>query len=184
MNRAYFERLYAGGADPWGFASSAYEREKYAASLASLPTARFAAALEVGCSIGIFTRALAARCDTVLALDVADNALAQARINCPARHVRFLHRQVPEDWPAGRFDLIVLSELLYYLTAEQVQRVAHHTRASLAPAGSVLLVHYLGETDYPLTGDAAAEAFLAAAALQVYHQRRTPLYRIDVLRAA
>jgi cyclopropane fatty-acyl-phospholipid synthase-like methyltransferase len=184
MDRAYFERLYAGGADPWGFASSAYEREKYAASLAALPAGRFGAALEVGCSIGIFTRTLAARCDTVLALDVAENALEQARVNCPAPHVRFLNREVPACWPDGCFDLIVLSEVLYYLTAEQVRRVAGHTRASLEPASTVLLVHYLGDTDYPLSGDAAADLFLAASTFKVYRARRTPLYRIDVLRAA
>ena len=80
---AYFDALYAADPDPWRFASSDYEREKYAATLDALPPRRFAAALEVGCSIGVLTRQLAARCDTLLALDVAEAALAQARARCP-----------------------------------------------------------------------------------------------------
>ena len=33
----YFTALYAADADPWRFATSDYEREKYAATLAALP---------------------------------------------------------------------------------------------------------------------------------------------------
>jgi cyclopropane fatty-acyl-phospholipid synthase-like methyltransferase len=183
MDRDYFEQIYACGADPWGFASSAYERDKYATSLAALPDGRFAAAMEVGCSIGIFTRSLAPRCDSLAALDIAENALERARVNCPAAHVRFLNQKVPECWPDGCFDLIVLSEVLYYLTTEQLRCVVDRVRESLTPGGTVLLVHFLGETDYPLTGDAAADGFIAWSGLDVYRQQRTPLYRVDVLRA-
>lgn len=181
IGRDFFDGVYAADPDPWRFASSEYEREKYAASLAALPARRFTAALEVGCSIGVLTGALAQRCDSLLALDVAAAALARARENCPAAHVTFAERRAPEEWPEGRFDLIVLSEVLYYLDAPDIARVAALSRAALLPGGSVLLVHYLGETDYPMTGDAAAEAFMAAAALPVRRQSRAPMYRIDAL---
>ena len=58
---AHFEDLYRRSADPWGFASSGYEAAKYAATLAALPRDRYARGLEVGCSIGVFTAALAGR---------------------------------------------------------------------------------------------------------------------------
>ena len=183
IGAAYFSDLYARDPDPWRFATSPYEREKYAASLAALPPGRFPSALEVGCSIGVFTRSLAERCDALLALDVAQEALTQARANCSLPHVRFEERRIPEHWPPGRFDLIVLSEVLYYLVQDEVERVAVLARRALNPRGAILLVHYLGGTDYPLTGDEAAAAFIAAAGLAIEHQSRAPLYRIDVLRA-
>ncbi|RYI86437.1 MAG: hypothetical protein EON47_22590, partial [Acetobacteraceae bacterium] len=74
----YFDALYAATPDPWAFASSDYEREKYAATLAALPRPHYARVLEIGCSIGVLTRMLAGRGDAVVALDVAETALAAA----------------------------------------------------------------------------------------------------------
>ena len=175
----YFEALYAADPDPWRFATSDYERNKYAATLAALPTARFAAGLEVGCSIGVLTRQLAPRCGSLLSLDVAEGALAQARARCPG--VRFERRVVPDEWPPGRFELIVFSEVLYYLDAAALQATAARAMSAIEPGGTMLLVHYLGGTDYPLTGDQAADGFIAATGLAPAYQRREPLYRIDRL---
>lgn len=180
----YFDALYARDIDPWGFATSDYERNKYAATLATLPDRPFVNALEVGCSIGIFTARLAPRCGRLLALDVAEAALARARENCPAANVTFARARVPEQWPQGTFDLIVLSEMLYYLDSSDLTRVARQASDALAPDGIAVLVHYLGETDYPLTGDAAAGAFIADSGLRATRQVRAERYRIDRLERA
>ncbi len=180
----WFEALYTADPDPWRFATSAYEREKYAATLAALPRRRFAAALEVGCAIGVFTRQLAARCDRLLAVDVSQAALASARRRCPDGAfpgLRFEQRRIPADWPPGTYDLIIFSEVLYYLDAADIARTADCLRAGLAPGGSALLVHYLGATDYPCTGDEAAACFIAASGLPVGFSDRQPGYRIDRL---
>ena len=179
----YFNALYGADPDPWRFASSDYERGKYAATMAALPSRRFAAGLEVGCSIGVLTSQIAQRCDALLALDVAEAALAQARARCASRHpaVRFEQRAVPGDWPDGRFDLIMLSEVLYYLDAGDLRETARLTAAALQPGGCVILVHYLLETDYPATGDEAADGFIAASGLSPVLQVREPEYRIDRL---
>ena len=97
---AYFDALYARDDDPWRFATSAYESEKYAATLDALPATRFANAFEVGCSIGVLTRLLATRCDALLAADVAEAALSQARARCAdCAHVMVRHMRVPAEWP-------------------------------------------------------------------------------------
>jgi SAM-dependent methyltransferase len=182
IGRHYFEELYTRDPDPWRFGSSPYEREKYAASLSALPRQTYECGLEVGCSIGIFTRMLAQRCGSLLAIDVAEAALAQARINCPMPNVIFENRTIPSEWPPGRFDLIVLSEVLYYLDGATVARVARQACDSLSQSGgTILLVHYLGETDYPLTGDQAAGIFMHTAGMLPTHVARTRDYRIDVL---
>ncbi len=183
---AYFEALYTRDADPWRFATSAYERDKYAATLATLGTDRSMNALEIGCSIGVFTRALAPYCDHLLAIDVAENALVEARTRCPDfRGVELRKMRVPEAWPDGRFELIILSEVLYYLTPEDIGCVARKSAASLCHPGRIMLVHWTGETDYPCTGDQAATLFLAATAdaLDATHHERHPSYRLDLLRS-
>jgi SAM-dependent methyltransferase len=153
----YFEQLYRDKGDPWQFASSPYEQAKYRHSLQALPKDKYASALEVGCSIGVLTRLLAGRCTALLAVDVSETALAEAARRCAdAPNVTFARLQIPQDAVDGRFDLIVLSEV----------------------------VHYLAETDYPLSGDDATEAMLACLGtrMQPLLANRRELYRLDVWR--
>lgn len=190
----HFERLYAEDPDPWGFASSAYEREKYRATMASLGGRRFRRGLEVGCSIGVLTAMLAGCCDEVLGIDPVETALAQARARCAEiggaaiGRVGFARMFVPDEFPAGRFDLIVLSEVLYFLTRPDLARLSELVREALEPGGVVLLVNYTGRpgepaSGDPLTGDEAAEAFIdltrSYLARSVYH--RASSYRLDRL---
>ena len=187
LGSAYFNRLYAGDIDPWKFATSEYEREKYAATLAALPVRHYGAALEVGCSIGVLTKQLAAKCADLLAIDIAAVALEAARERCRAvPHVRFSRAGVPADWPDGIFDLVLLSEVVYYLDRADVGRLAARVSKSLAADGDIVLVHWLGETHYPLTGDEAADLFIheMRGTARIRHQSRTARYRLDVLGAA
>ncbi len=180
----WFEGLYRADPDPWRFASSAYERDKYAATLGGLTRPRYGRALEVGCSIGVFTARLAPRCDALLAIDGSATALAAAAKACAdAPHVRFEERIVPDGFPDGDFDLIVLSEVLYYLHAADLDRVAERCAAALNPGGDLLLCHWLGETDYPLTGLEATERFVAAALRPplVHAVLHDATYRLDRL---
>ena len=182
---AYFDEIYAGDPDPWRFTTSPYEKAKYAATLAALPRVHYASALEIGCSIGTLTQPLAERCDAVLALDVAEAALTQARARCARLpHVAFANGQVPGSWPDGRFDLVLLSEVVYYLDRGDILRLADRLSRSLAPEGDVVLVHWLGPTHYPLSGDEASEALIAALHDIAVPTRsdRCAEYRLDVLR--
>lgn len=180
----YFERLYAGDPDPWQFATSEYERDKYAATLAALPPRRFARAFEVGCSIGVLTRQLADRCDVLLGADVAEGALAQARERCAGLfHVKLSRMTVPQEWPEGNFDLILFSEVLYYLGFPGLHEAAARTLDGLAPGGCVLLVNWLGPTDGACSGDETADLFIADCAPRLVPtlQRRAERYRLDLL---
>jgi SAM-dependent methyltransferase len=182
--QAYFDALYAREVDPWRFETSAYETHKYQMSLAALPARRFATALELGCSIGVLTRLLAERCDALLAVDGSALALDRARRRCAdVPQVRFRRLRIPGEWPHGAFDLIMLSEILYFLDAADIQRCAALVRASVSAGGAVLLVNYLGETNNPTTGEQAAETFIAACAgrLSLASQLREPQWRLDLL---
>lgn len=182
VDPAYFERLYREDADPWAFETSAYEAAKYAATLRALPRDRYRRAFEVGCANGVLTERLATRCDALLAIDVAEAALARARARCAGfPNVAVERMVVPDEWPDDRFDLILVSEVGYYLSEPDLARLIARCAEGTAPGGHLILVHWTGETDYPLTGDAVHEAFLADSRWTRVAGVRDAPYRLDVL---
>jgi len=183
----YFDSLYTEDLDPWKFATSPYERGKYTLTLNAMPKPRYRSALEVGCSIGVLTRSLASRCDAVIAIDAAQTPLAEARRRCAdLSGVRFEQMFVPEQWPDGVFELILLSEVVYYLSPEDVARLASRVTRSLSRGGSVILVHWTGPTNYPLSGDEAATLFIERIQTTCVLKRgdRYRQFRLDVLSRA
>ena len=183
----YFDALYTADPDPWKFAASPDERDKYELTLEAMPKPRYRCALEVGCSIGVLTRSLASRCDTLVAIDAAQAPLVEAKRRCAdLPGVRFKHMFVPEQWPVGEFDLILLSEVVYYLSRDDVGRLAARVTNSLAKGGSVILVHWTGPTNYPLSGDEAAALFIERIGPTCVIERgdRYSQFRLDVLSRA
>ena len=182
---AYFERLYREKGDPWEFSTSPYERNKYQHTLEALPRPRYAKALEIGCAIGVFTRNLAARCGSLLAIDVSETALSEARKRCAdVPHVAFKRMRVPQDVLPRGFDLIVLSEVAYYWDTSDLERAATALQAALQPGGDLALVHYTAPTNYPQSGDDAVEALRShfGGTIEVLSAERRYLYRLDVWR--
>jgi len=176
-----FDRLYAADPDPWGFATSPYEAAKYDATIAALGGRRFASALEIGASIGVLTERLAAHCDRVLAIDVAEAALERARerlVGLP--NVRVERRTVPEAFPAGPFDLVVCSEVLYYLDRPALDATLDAIERELEPGGALLAVHWRPETSsYPLRGDDVHRALAERFGWPAGASARTESYVLD-----
>ncbi|MCA1716281.1 MAG: nodulation S family protein [Actinobacteria bacterium] len=81
LGREYFDELYAQSRDPWDFETSEYERDKYERTLSVLARRQrsYRRALEVGCSIGVFTAMLAPLCGELLAVDVSEKAITVAQ---------------------------------------------------------------------------------------------------------
>ena len=145
----FFDDFYREqGEDPWGFTDRWYEQRKRAVTLASLPRPRFRRALEVGCSIGVLTSDLAPRCDALLALDVAGAAVALARERTRALpSVRVEQMAVPAQWPEGTFDLVVLSEVGYYLSLDELTSLCDRSIGSLSPDGVLVACHWRHPVD-------------------------------------
>ncbi len=179
-----FDRIYAGAADPWDVETSAYERAKYDSTLAALPNRRYGRGLEIGCSIGAQTVRLAERCDSLLAVDVAAEAVRRTRVRCAhLPGVTVCQARIPGEWPPGCFDLIVFSEVLYFLSAPDIGVTARAACKALSSAGAVLLVNWTGFTNTPTTGAEAASLFVAACDDRLVHALDQPAecYRIDLL---
>ena len=178
----YFEHLYAGSRDPWGFGSRWYEARKRALTVASLPRRRYARAFEPGCSIGELTALLATRCDRLLATDMAPAALAEAARRPLPDSVTLARSAVPAEWPDGGFDLIVLSELGYYLGPGDLAEACRRTVGSLVPGGHVVAVHWRPDVpDYPLTGDEVHRVLAGTPGLCPLARYQDRFFTLDVL---
>lgn len=187
LGAGHFDELYEQSADPYSFATRWYERRKYAVSMALLPWARYRSGFEPGCSIGELTALLAPRCETLLSCDGAAAAVTTAKARTAEfSQVNVEQRTVPDDWPqntgpGARFDLIVLSELLYYLSDEDLARTVGLAVDSLAPGGTLLAVHWRRPVAFhPQTGDQAHAALAARPELTLRADHREPDFLAQV----
>lgn len=144
---ATFDGLYEHRPDPWDYLGSAYERRKRAVTLASLPRSRYGAVMELGCSIGVLSRDLAQRADTLLAVDASRVALESAAERLAGfNHVVLRHAVLPHEWPdvkPGSQDLVVVSEIGYFLAADELDLLYARCLEALSAGGHLLLCHWL-----------------------------------------
>ncbi|MBV9442691.1 MAG: methyltransferase domain-containing protein [Acidobacteriaceae bacterium] len=182
LGAGYFDAMYQAASDPWGFEDRWYEQRKYAISLAQLPSARYRRAFEAGCSIGVLTALLAARCDALLACDVAAAAVrAAAGRAAGLAHVRVEQRDIARQWPSGRFDLIVFSEILYYFGHRDLGEVLDRATAALEPDGTLLAVHWRHPVaEYPRTGDDVHGALAARPGLACLVRHAEPDFLAEI----
>ncbi len=156
--------LHRGGEEPWGAAERWYEQRKRQLLLASLPAAEVGRGLEVGCSTGVLAADLAGRCRELVAVDSSPAALATAAGRLEGLgHVHLERHDVPWSWPGGAFDLVVLSEVGYFLSPVALDRLVERVRDCLTPDGVVVLAHWRHPTvGWPLDGPTVHERFRRA----------------------
>lgn len=187
MTPADFEARYRREGDPWGYTTSDYERDKYRATLAACGAprggGRFHSALELGSSIGVFSALLAPRCASLVTIDASPTAVAEARRRLAEEEsVTVLRGEIPHDVPRRPYDLIVASEILYYLQPDQLDATLELVRDCTAPGARIVAVHWRPPgPERPFDAAAvharlAAERWLAAA-----RSGGTDDYLLDVL---
>lgn len=139
---AYFDEMHQ-SADPWGFRQRWYEERKRTLLLAMLPSRRYNRAWEVGCSTGELSAGLASRCDVLLATDGCTRAVESAAERLRAfPHVAVEKSTQPDQWPEGAFDLIVFSEVGYFLGRRELERCVQRFSISLADDGILIASHW------------------------------------------
>lgn len=179
----YFADMYDGAEDPWRFRSRWYEQRKRDVTVAALTLPRYRRAFEPGCSIGVLTAALADRCDEVVAADVDERAVTTARDTLAGhRNVRVERLSVPQEWPDGMFDLVVVSEVAYYLGPAELDQLLDCAVGSLAPRGTLLACHWRHPVpEYPATGDEVHDRVLARPELNQAVSHLEEDFRLDLL---
>jgi peptidoglycan/xylan/chitin deacetylase (PgdA/CDA1 family)/glycosyltransferase involved in cell wall biosynthesis/SAM-dependent methyltransferase len=188
----YFESLFAERADPWDY-TNPYERTKYRQTLDAVP-GRVGRALELGCAEGHFTEQLAGRVGELVAADISQTALDRARARCAGfENVEYLRLDVATDPLPGGFDLIVCSEILYYLDGRpELDAAAARLARALRPGGRLVTAHAHVVADQPGRPGFAWDvpfgartigiALQEAGGLELETELRTPFYRVQRFR--
>ena len=177
-----FDALFEASDDPWHFRERWYEARKRALTVACLPHARYASAYEPGCANGELSAALAPRCDRLLVTDGAAAAVALAARRLAAHaHAEVVQAWTPADWPDQRFDLIVVSELAYYLDGVALDRLIEKLGRSLQPKGVLVACHWRRTIEgCALSGDALHARLADGLALPLLSSLVEADFRLDV----
>jgi len=189
--RDYWDAVFS-REDPWDY-SNAYEQQKYRHTLDMMPAESLVSVLEVGCAEGLFTKMLAEKAGDILAVDVSERALSRATKRCTGlENVRFAQHDIAQGLPGGDFDLVICSEILYYLRDRYaVEAFAGQVRQALPLGGYLLMTHAnMVSDDRTQTGfdfnEIGAmfigETFASEPGLEFIRELRTELYRVQLFR--
>lgn len=182
---ARFDAAFQLNPDPWRYRTSWYEARKRALMMAALPRETYRRGFEPACAAGELSVQLATRCSELLCADFAPRAVALARARLKEFPVAKVETRVmPQDWPADRFDLIVISEFAYYLDEARCSALATLACSSLENDGALLCCHWRHEADdFLITGSAVHSLFArhaqAASLRQATHVDDTD-FTLDV----
>lgn len=181
----WFEGFYRRHDDPWGFESRWYERRKRALLLATLTRPHYARAIELGCATGLLTAELVRRADRVTAVDVSEEALRRARARVDDPRVTFVRGELPDWWPDGEADLIVLSEIAYYWRPDELVRALTRIAATLSPDGELVACHWRPAIEgCTLDGDDVHAAIVASGLFRRASTHLEDEFVLEVFRPA
>lgn len=180
------ERLHESAADPWEVRTSWYEQRKRHVTLGALPHRRYSRALEVGGSVGALAAELSRRCDELVVVDESASATRAARGSLHETDgtcsVNVERCSVPEEWPDGIFDLVVVSEVGYFLSPDRLRRLVARVESALAEDGAVVLCHWRHPVrGWPLDGARVHEIWREESTLPLAVTHVETDFRLDVL---
>lgn len=171
---SYFDELYNDNTDPWQYQTRWYEERKRNTCLALLPQSHYERAIELGCGNGVLSELLAHRCQDLISIDGNHQAVKLAKERLAALpHARVIQGIVPDKLfslkelleqrkPLSEntsinqppFDLIVISEILYYLSSSDIDVVINWALHNLALNGTLLCCHWRYAIDgFAMTGE-------------------------------
>jgi len=179
---AHFDAMFRDSDDPWQFRTRWYEARKRSLTLACLPSRRFESAYEPGCANGELSAELALRCERLLVTDGSARAVDLARDRLAAMsHVEVRQAWLPAAWPEESFDLIVISELGYFLAPDALDALAAKALQSLRSGGCVLACHWRRAiAGCTLDGDAVHQRLERQLGLHRLTQVQEADFRLDV----
>lgn len=177
IDPAGFEQKYRSDIDPWNYRRSHFEAAKRAVLVRACGSRQHGRGLELGCSIGETTRLLARRCLRLVAVDSSPTALREAERRCgPQAGISFLEAVLPDGLPRGPFDLVVLSEIAYYLSRRDLRLLLLRVDRITTPGGRIVALHHLRPFDDaaqpPAIAQRSLRAHFAHSAALVVHERR------------
>ena len=192
LSTEYWENVFE-TEDPWGYSESQYEAWKFDLTLSVLGDEKPKRALEIACAEGHLTMRIAPRVGFLTAIDISPTAVARARKRCQAfDNVEIQVLNLIDGKLPGKQNLIVCSEMLFYLPLNAFREAAHKIAAALAPGGQLLLAHGNLISDdrtttgfdwgHPFGAKTIGSEFAAIGSLYLERQLRTALFTIQLFR--
>lgn len=187
IDPAGFEEKYRGAIDPWNYSNSPFEAAKRRVLLSACGDRLHGRGLELGCSIGETSALLTRRCLSLLAVDSSETAIAEAQRRHGAEpRLTFRQAVLPREMPRGPFDLVVISEVAYYLSPRDLSDLLARTMLCTAPGGRIVALHHLTPFDDAAQPPALAQAllrdFLRKLGRVVFHQRARTYEAIAIVK--
>ena len=174
-----FDALFLGSDDPWDTWADRDERNKRASLLRACGHVR-GRALELGCGNGSNTAMLQNRALRLLAVDGAASAVSVTRNNITSDKVSVQLAILPRELPRQTFDLVVIAEILYYLTPREIECLA--SALSFGTGSRLVLAHhhvnFSDTSSHPATVHSRLITALGRAVKQVY-VHRTAHWRVE-----
>jgi 2-polyprenyl-3-methyl-5-hydroxy-6-metoxy-1,4-benzoquinol methylase len=159
-----FDRKFANDDDPWSTFTNGDEALKRRAVLHAIGTGPWGRVLEVAAGNGSNSAAIASR---ALRLDATEGTESGTALVAKAlkgrRRAHALKLVIPDRLPRVQYDVIVVAEVLYYLSLRDMIQTARDLAATLRSGGTLVLAHH--RVDYPDFAQHAAHlqrAFLQA----------------------
>lgn len=141
--RHEFEAKYRKHGDYFGYRSNPYEALKYERTMELMRAWRPSAdsALEIGCSVGVFTAMIAPEFDHVTAVDIASEALVlAAETTGHAPNVSYVQSDLVSLNAGRTFGVIFCAEVLMYIPEKQAAEACAVLDRHLAPGGLIIEV--------------------------------------------
>src|SRR5206468_8512402 len=96
----------------------------------------------LACAEGHFTAQLAGQVTHLIAADISARALSRAGERCASlRNVEFTRLDIARDNLPKSLDLVVCSEVLYYIAPGLLHAVARKLVEAIKPGGHLLMAH-------------------------------------------
>lgn len=144
--RHEFEHKYRKHGDYFGYRSNPYELQKYERTLALMRLWRgehAKKALEIGCSVGVFTRMIAPDFARITAVDIAKEALAITASEVgplDLGQITYVQSDLLSLDLNQTFDVIFCAEVLMYIREPDAQAACKVLDKHLAPGGVIIEV--------------------------------------------
>lgn len=189
-NRFCFEMVFALASDPWQY-TSVHAQTKYDHVLQLLLSSPISRVLELACAEGHFSVQLAPHVDRLTCADISQIALNRAAKRCTVHqlyNIEFVHLDITKDLLPGSFDLIVCSEVLYYVGGKSnLQKVCCKLADALAPGGYLITTNANRVNDEsastrsgwlrPYGAQVIGETLASTPRLQLVKEIRTAFFR-------
>ncbi len=139
-----FERTFAADPDPWRTFADRDEAVKRRAILHAIGGGPIGRVLELAAGNGSNSVAIARRALRLDATEAtrAGTALVARAVAGHAPRARAIRLAVPARLPRARYDVVVIAELLYYLSPHAMRRTARDVARVLRPGGVLVLAHH------------------------------------------